>query len=151
MKIPDTNKIMSIVYISGLLIVLFIIYKILSSLGIIKTGKAKAQDKAESKAETLLRTSEYFNPLLIKKYPDYIPINPTEQAKELRKAFRGLGTDEEKIYTVFGRLKNKLNVSELALTYKAEYGNDLATVILNDMTDKEQLILMDIINKLPVR
>jgi hypothetical protein len=150
MKIPDTGKIISVVYIIAGLIVLFLIYKIMSGLGIIKTAKKKAKDKAESEAEEKLRSLPYFDPLYTKKFPDYKPIGEQSHilAKEIRKALRGLGTDEEAIFSVFGKLRSKLNISELALFYKVDYKRDLGTDLMNELTDGEQLTLMEIINKL---
>jgi hypothetical protein len=36
-----------------------------------------------------------------------------------------LGTDEETIYSVFGRLANRIQISELTLAYKVKYERDL--------------------------
>lgn len=152
MKTPDTGKILTFVYIAGALLALFLVYKILAGIGLIKTAKRKAKEKTQEQAEKELRTAEYFDTTLLNKYPLYSPLpGAKEMAKELRKSLRGLGTDEEKIFSIFGRLKNKLNISEIALYYKKEYKNDLGTDILNDMTDKEQVTLFQIISKLPAR
>lgn len=152
MKVPDTGKIISIVYIIAGLIVLLLIYKIMSGLGIIKTAKKKAKDKAESEAEEKLRSLPYFDPLLTKKYPDYRPMGSQSHVmvKELRKALKGLGTNEEALYNIFGRLKNKLNISELSLFYKVDYKRDLGTDLMNELNDSEQLTLLKIIDKLPM-
>jgi hypothetical protein len=151
MNTPDSGKIIQVMQVVAGLIVMFLIYKIMTGLGLIKTGKKKEEEKQKEAAADGLRSSEYFDTtLILKKQPSYIPLGSmaTQYAKDLRKALRGFGTDEEMIYAIFNRLKNKYQVSELSLAYKAEYKKDLLADIMNDLTDKEQVILWGIINKL---
>ena len=151
MKVPDTGKIISLVYIAGFIIALFVIYKILSAVGIIKTGKKKREQKEKAEALTELRTSDYFSPDYYKnKKFKSIGVNAADSyAVKLRKAVRGAGTDEESIYSTFGKLFNKCNISEVAERYYMKYKNDLQTDLLNDLTEKETLNLINIINALP--
>lgn len=153
MKVPDSNKIISLLYIGGALILVVVLYKILAAVGLIKTGAKKREEKAESEAEEKLRSLDYFNPLLLKQYPDYKTIYPLNRvtAEALRKALRGLGTNEEAVFTAFGKLPNKLSISEVTLAYKVAYNRDLGTDLMNDLTDAEQVTLLKIIDKLPVK
>jgi hypothetical protein len=152
MKVPDTGKIISIVYLGAALIGVYLVYKIFSGIGLIKTGERKREDKARTEAETNLREAKYFNPSYLSDKLDYYkPLgNPgITYTKELRKAIAGSGTDEEKIFSIFGRLNNKMNISEISLQYRKGYNRDLLSDLLNDLTEKEQLTLWNIINKLP--
>lgn len=151
MKVPDSNKIISLLYIGGALLLVVVLYKILAAVGLIKTGAKKREEKAESEAEEKLRSLDYFNPLLLKKYPDYKTIYPLNRvtAEALRKALRGLGTNEEAVFMAFGKLPNKLSISEVTLAYKVAYNRDLGTDLMNDLTDAEQVTLLKIIDKLP--
>ena len=153
MKVPDSNKIIGLLYIGGALVLVFIIYKVLAGVGLVKTAAKKREEKAESEAEEKLRSMAYFNPLLLKKYPEYVSIYPLNRvtAESLRKALRGLGTDEEAIFNAFGKLPNKLSISEVTLAYKVAYNRDLGTDLMNDMTDAEQVTLLKIIDKLPLK
>ena len=153
MKVPDTGKIISVVYIGAALIVVFLIYKIFAGVGLIKTTAKKKELSKRTEAEAKLRSSEYFNPLFLKGRLDQYKNKLGNQAKDysgqLRKAIAGLGTNEETIFSIFGRLKNKWNIGEISMYYRGSFNRDLLSDLLNDLTDKEQLILWDIINKLP--
>jgi hypothetical protein len=151
MKVPDTGKIISLVYIAGFIIVLFVLYKIMSSIGIIKTGKRKREDQEKDAAVEDLRTEEIFSPDYYKnrKFKSLGSNAAGLYAKNIRKAIRGIGTDEELLYTTFNKLYNKCNVSEIAELYFKEYKNDLQADLLNELTDKETVALMNIINDLP--
>lgn len=151
MKIPDTNKIISLVYIAGFIIALIIVYKILSSIGIIKTGKRKRTEAEAAAAVKMLQTDDYFNPAYFKD-KKFLSIGANAAnlyAQNLRKALRGAGTDEGLVYSTFGKLYNKCNVSEVAASYYLQYGRDLQADLLGDLTDKEITALMNIVNDLP--
>lgn len=151
MKTPDTGKIISIVYLAGFLIALFVVYKILASVGIIKTAKSKRKKQEQEAAVEMLRTDEYFSPTFFKnqKYKSIGSNAANLYAQQLRKAIRGIGTDEEMIFSIFGRLFNKVNISEVAASYYVQYGNDLQADLLNDLNEKEITALMNIVNDLP--
>lgn len=148
-----TSQMMTIAYFAAILIALYVVYKILASVGLIKTRKKKLAEKAQTTAETELRTLEYFNPLLLKVKPaGYVPLGSSTggmYAVLLRQAMAGLGTNEEKLFGVFGKLKNKYNISEVAAYYLVKFNRDLQSDILNELTDKEQVTLFEMINKLP--
>lgn len=147
MKIPDSNKIISVAMILGLLVVMFIVYKILGGLGLIKTAAKKKQEQAVED----IRTLEYFNPDLYKgKSFKSIGTNAASQyAEDIRKAIRGVGTNEELIYSTFNKLYNKLNISEVADAYGRKYSRDMQSDLLDDLGNKEMATLMELINSLP--
>ena len=143
-----SGKIKTVLYIVGGLIVLLIIVRIL------RTGKRKAKEiKKEDKIQAVqdLRTMEYFNPdFKVGKIFNPIGDNAADlYAEQLRKAVRGLGTNEERIYSTFSKLKCKANISEVAARYYLKFRRDLRTDILNDLNDKEKVILLGIINQMP--
>ena len=155
MNVPKIEKdeVMSLLYIAGLLIMVFLVFKIFRGVGLIK-NKAKEQTKQErEEAAENLRGSEYFNYTILKNVPGrYFPLGEVAKtyAETLRKAVRGFGTNEEAIFTLFGRLKNKWNIAEISFAYFEKYNRDLLTDLLNDLTNKEQVVLWNIIEKLPV-
>lgn len=151
MELPNTNKIFPVVYIIGILLILLIVYRVLKSLGIVKS-KAKTKAKEERK-ELIndLRGVEQFDVMYLDKKKGYKSLSAKAQdyAIALRNAMKGFGTDEENIFSLFSRLDSKDNISEIALVYKNKYKRDLLTDLLNELTDKEKAELMIIINKLP--
>lgn len=151
MKIPDTGKITTIAMIIGVLIVLFVIYKIMSGLGIIKSPAKKKAEREKAEAVNELRTNAIFDPQYYKgKVYKSLGSNQTALlSQHLRQAMQGLGTDEEKIYATFGKLYNKVNVSELALGYAAQFKRDLQTDLLSELSSKEIAILWSLIKDLP--
>jgi hypothetical protein len=150
-SIPDTGKIISIAYLLGFVVVLVIVYKLLAAVGIIKTAKARKTAAAKVQAVTQLRTEDYFSPTYYKdkKFKSIGSNAANLYAQNLRKAVRGWGTDEESIFSTFGKLYNKCNISEVSEKYYLQYGRDLQTDLLDDLTDKETVELMDIVNSLP--
>lgn len=152
-SIPEVKggQFMTILYGIAIVVILYVVYQVLTKIGLIKTRTKRQAIAAKTEAEANLRASEYFNPLLLKNNEKYVPLAGTGKlyAGMLYKAMRGLGTDEEAIYSVFGRLHSKENISELALYYQTIGKRDLITDILNELTDKEQATLWSIIEKLP--
>lgn len=151
MKVPDTGKILNVVYLAGFLIALFVVYKLLSALGIIKSAKRRRTIEEQNAAVDMLRTDEYFDPAYYKgqKFKSIGGNAANLYAQHLRKALGGAGTDEELVYATFGKLFNKCNVSEVAARYYLQYGKDLQADLLGDLSKKEVAELMEIINDLP--
>jgi hypothetical protein len=151
MEAPDSGKIMNVAMLLGLLVVLFIVYKLMAAVGIIKTGASKRADKEKEGAVNMLRTDEYWQPTYYKgKTYKSIGSNAANlYAQNIRKSLRGIGTDEELIYSTMGKLFNKINISEIAASYFLQYNKDLQTDLLNDLSAKEVVNLMNIVNALP--
>jgi hypothetical protein len=152
-NVPElkTGQMMTIVYILALLIVLFIVYKVLAGIGLIKTGKRRRAEKEQEEAVNMMRKDEYWNPLYIqnKVYKSIGKNAAIEYASNLRRAMQGWGTNEERIFSTFGKLYNKCNVSEVALAYYVNYNENLQADLLNELTDSEVATLMNIVNGLP--
>jgi hypothetical protein len=140
------GQMLTIAYFIGILVILFVVYKTLKGLGLIKDAQKDA-------AVENLRTTDLLNPDYFKgKQGNFRSLGADAamlHASELRAAMQGLGTDEEAIYAVFGKLYNKINCSELAATYLQGFGDDLQTDLLNELIDSEKQKLWDIIQKLP--
>lgn len=154
MKVPDSNKVISFAYIAALIIILFVVYKIMTGLGLIKTSAKKKESAAEEAAATSLREMKYFDPMFLKNkldgYTTLKSATASRYAEELKDAIRTIkGTDEEKIFGVFASLPCRYAISEVSLNYKMNYNRDLKADLLNDLNDGEKLILVTIINKLP--
>ncbi len=60
-----------------------------------------------------------------------------------------LNDDEQKIYSVFRGLKDKVQVSQLANAYQEEYANNLIDVLKDRLSTSEIKIIMGIVAKLP--
>lgn len=150
MNIPNIKKdeIMSLVYLAAIIIVIFLIYKIFRGVGLIKNrDREEAKAEKEAAAEEL-RSSAYFD--TSRKFTASLGIVQSDiMAQELRKAIRGVGTNEEAIFAVFGRMKSRDNITEVAVNYKQQYKRDLLTDLLNDLTAKEQVVLWNLLNKIP--
>lgn len=151
MKIPDTGKITSIAMIIGILIVLFVIYKILTGLGVIKSAAKKKLERDKAEALNELRTNPIFEPEYYKgkTYKSLGQNGATLLSQHLRTAMQGLGTDEEGIFATFGKLYNKVNVSELALGYAAQYKRYLREDLLSELSGKDLATLWNMIKQLP--
>ena len=150
MELPNTNKYIPLFYIVGILVIVLIIYRVLKSIGLIKS-QAKIKAKAQRKELISdLRGVEQFDVLYLDKRKGYKSLSDRAQqyAVALRNAMKGFGTDEESIMSIFSRLNNRDNISEVALVYKNKYERDLLIDLLNELTDKEKAELMTIINKL---
>lgn len=155
MKVPELKggQMITIAYFVGIVVVLFIVYKFLGKIGLIKTSEKKREEEAETKAAAQLRTSVYFEPLYLKdKLSTYKPLGKSlasSYASQLKGSLSGAGTDEETIYAVFGKLRSKENIAEISAYYLQKYSRSLQSDLLNDLNDAEMVILTDIINKLP--
>jgi hypothetical protein len=158
MEAPDSGKLINLVTLIGLVLVLFIIYRIMAATGLLKTVASKKEDAAKAAAVTDMRVMEYFNP----EYYQHFGTQPLSDetgksyAKGLRNAMAGIGTNEESIFTIFGKLPNKTAISQISWEYKQQYGfpfyilgDNLQDDLLNELSATEVTTLMKIINKLP--
>lgn len=154
MNVPElkANQMITITYFVGLVIVIFIVLQLLKKIGLVKSAAKKRSEKEQKAAVEMLATDDYFKPSYYKdkKFKSIGSNSANQYSQLLHKAIRGLGTDENAIYSTFGKLYNKTNISEIAESYNLQYGKDLQTDLLNDLTDKEITKLMNIINGLPL-
>lgn len=163
MNVPDLKggQMITIAYIIGILVVLFIVYKIMAGIGLVKTAKERKTEAKEETAVTDLRSSPYFDPLFLKGKTGYTPLGATADtyAELLKKGiFSGLfgatlgwNTDEEKIYSAFTSIGTKYRIAEVALAYNSKYDRDLRTDLMNNLGSDEALTLSDLINNLPTK
>ena len=161
MKAPElnTNQMVTIGYFIGILIILYIVYKILNAVGLLKSQADKRDDALKAAAVTSLRLDSYFDPNYFQSVNNYNGLSvgdATDKALSLRNAMAGIGTDEEKIYSIFGGLPSKTAISEVSNRYKDQYGfpfyimsDDLKTDLLNELDATEVTTLMSIIDSLP--
>jgi len=152
---PITGKIKIILYAVGGLIVLVLVIRFLRG----SKRRARQETKQEKKtvkaeiknSATNLRGVKEFDPdfQLGKSFKPLSNNVADLYAENLRKAIRGLGTNEDIIYITFGKFYNKANISEVAARYYLKFKRNLLVDILSDLNDKEQKTLFDIIKKLP--
>jgi hypothetical protein len=145
------DKVIIYIYIAGALVGVFFIYKVMAKLGLVKTS----EDKKEDKNVTALQTCDYFDPTIIngRSFTILGETKAKSYAGEIYKAlhgslFFGLGTDEEAIYSIFGRFNNKYQIAEVAGWYQIEFNVSLLTDLLNELSDSEKSKLYSIIDKL---
>lgn len=144
----ETNdKIKIALTIVVIFIVLFLVFKIAGKIGLIETKK----DKEKKRAVETLTLLEYFNPAYFKN-KSFKPLGSVISdalAVDIRKSIKGFGTNEDLLFSTFSKLKNKINISEVAEAYYKKYQSDLKADILKDLNDTEKEKLMFIINSLP--
>ena len=153
-KLPDTTKIIGIAQLAAILIIILVIYKILTSLGIIKSKKRKEKIAAKESADSDLASMPYFDPLWLKKnFDGYVSLGSIGKShvELLRAAMRLGASDQTKILSVFSRLHNKRNIAELTFYYNGAYKRDLLTDLLKKLSKAQVVKLIQIINQLPAR
>jgi hypothetical protein len=155
MKVPELKggQMMTIAYIVGIILVIFIVIKALQKIGLVASKEKRAREAEKVEALDNIRTDDYWNPNYYKgKSFKSLGSNLAETyAKELRRSLRGIGTDEEQINVTFGKMFNVINISEVAEKYYLMYKNSLQADLLNDLSDKEIVTLMNVINDLPLK
>lgn len=149
-------------YLLATVVVLIILYFLLRKIGLVpklfkpkaerEAAKTKTEVKAATKViETTVNRSDYFNPSLWQGVTKS-RLLPDETAREnaeiLRKAMKGLGTNESAINSVFRSLTDKIQVSQIAFFYLSAYSRDLASDLSKELTKKELQITYDIINNI---
>lgn len=147
MTIDNAAKTKLILLGVGLLFVIFFLNKILTMVGIRKSKTRIEKDEAEES----LNTMKYFEPGYYKTVP-HKPLGETmaqQYAKELQKAVSFIGTNEDLIYSTFGKLDNKVQISEIVEQYYLMKRKDLRGRLMKELNRKEQVMLFKIIQSLP--
>ena len=148
---------MTIAYIIGILIVLYIVYKVLAAVGLVKTAAAKKKEAAEAAATTEITVGNFWQPDYWKTQTGFSKLgveNAKEFATDIHDSIYGflkIGTNAAKIMTTFGRCYNKINVSEISDAYNQKYERDMQADLLNNLTDEHIAQLVSIVNNLPNR
>lgn len=73
-------------------------------------------------------------------------------AQEIHNSFGGWwqgGDDEDRLYGIFRKLKDKVQVSQVAKAYYNKYRVNLIDKLYDKLTDKEVGIILDIVGQLP--
>jgi len=134
------------IYVIPSLLILYVLHKILQSVGIVETKKSK-----EEKNKTIkVINSDYFNPNYYKTVlHKFLDLEVSKRyAHDLRVAFSGFGTDEGAVYSTFKKLDNKVQISEISSSYYIQYKRDLKADLLDELNESEVAIVYDIINSL---
>ena len=141
----DKNKLL--LYVVGAIVVLLIVDQILKALNL----KKDKTDKKEEEAQSELRTNDFFNPMFYrgKAFSALGKSVSNQYAKDIKNSLGIFNDNEELIYTTFGKLKCKYNISEIAESFYELYGKEMLPAILAKLNSKEMTILNTIINKLP--
>lgn len=151
MNIDTATKSKLILLGIGALLVLFFLNKILTMIGIRKSRTKLEKEEAEQS----LNTMKYFEPNFHKTEPHKKLGESMAQfyAKELNKAWRffrpTFGVNEDLIFSTFGKLGNKVQISEVAEQYYLMKKEDLRTRIMKELNASEAVKLFNIIKSLP--
>jgi hypothetical protein len=157
-QVPElkAGQMITLAYIIGIVIVIFIIYKVLQKVGLIKTSAEIDAAKAYTTSLSNLRTDTHFDPAFLTDNQNiaYKPIGDASQgyAEDIHDSIYGflqIGTNAEKIFSTFSKCFNKFNISEIAGAYLKEYDRDMRSDLLNNLSDDHVTTLNDIIGKLP--
>jgi hypothetical protein len=153
------GQMITLAYFIGILILLFIVYKVLQKIGLIKTSAEKKAENVQQTAITTMRIEDVFDPTFIKDNMDgYTTLGNTKSdwyAASIHDSIYGyilpqFGTNFEEIFSTFGKMNCKLNISETALAYYQSFsGRDMRADLLNNLSDQHIADLMAMINKLP--
>jgi hypothetical protein len=158
MKAPElnTNQMMTIAYFIGILLVLFIVYKILNGLGLVKTAADKETAAAAQAAVSTLTVDQFFQP------DSSVTVLPDDTAaadvKSLQTALGAIFADQETVNVVLGGLPSKTAIKQLAALYHDNYSwftdslfvtDNLQADILRRLSATKVKALMDIITNLP--
>jgi len=156
MKIPDSSKIINLATLLGLVVVLFVIYKILASVGLISTPASRKAAADKLAARQQLLSSEYFSPTYFHDHlGEYTSIGQDASYAYADRIYEALGsissitTDFDAIQGVFLSLNCKTNISEVAGGYAVNHSAYLNKDLSDGLSDNKCLELMNIINKLP--
>lgn len=149
MSIDKTLQTKLIIFGIATIVIIYILKVIFKRVGLIKSDETL---KKEAKVIELAN-SDYFNPNYHegKNFKKLSDTEIKQAVLRLRRAMRGIGTGESQIYAVFKTLDSKLQISQLSKGFYNEYKKDLLTEIQDELREKEQAILMDIITELPNR
>lgn len=77
--------------------------------------------------------------------PTYQPYEYSDFAGQLKTAMSGMGTDEEKIYNVFRKLKNQRDVAETHAAFGLLKGEDLTAWINDELSESERIKIKQIL------
>jgi hypothetical protein len=144
METNDKIKIAAFLVIAVLVII--IVWRILGKVGLVKSKEAKQKESAVEDFNTLRQFEQGYS-----KGKTFAPLGKVVSdiyAKELYNAHGVLNDNEDQVYSTFGKLKNKMNISEVSDSFYNLYKKDLRAY-LGFLDPAEKTKLMGIINRLP--
>lgn len=148
------------VYLIGSILGIIVFVLILKKIGLIKIKSKQAREASKIKdaqrqqrkvVTTTVLKSDLFKPTYWKSQSksSLLPEDTAKNlAKKIKKAWGFLNDDEDGIYGVFRSLTNKAQVSQLAFFYLSEYGDDLASVLVDRLNKKELNNVYNIIDNI---
>lgn len=136
----DNSKYIIWVYVGAVVVIGFIIYKVLSSIGLIKTSKEREYAESKNTAQLDVMKLDYFSPSYYRgKKVSITQAGINSLADKFYDAVKGWGTNEDELAGVFAALKYKTDVSFLAEAYLKRHGEDLRNRIISEL-DKTELV-----------
>jgi len=95
----------------------------------------------------------HFVPRLLRSVNGTLLLLSPEAAKSYARQVHGVwsfwGDDEQQLYGIFRKLKDKAQISQLAASYQELFGVNLIDKLSSRLNQKELSTLLSIVNKLP--
>lgn len=137
--------------IAGLLVFLFVVYKMMQKFGLLKTEEAAQLEKDNQSASSSLENP--FSPRYFKSQPGKkIQLLKSAAAKKLAdQIYNSIGNfydDENSVYGAFRQLKYKTQVSQLADTFAKYHQADLFIYLERNFNEKEIKVIHNIVGGL---
>jgi hypothetical protein len=132
------------------LVGLFIVYKVLQKLGIIKTS----EEAKEEKQLANLESSNYWD---FNKFLNTVPKGTlvltqggaSAYADDIYNAKGVFNDDEDKVFAVFRAMKTQSQVASLAKRFNQKYSKDLYTFVRGFFNDDEMLTIKKLLDSKP--
>jgi hypothetical protein len=137
-----------------LIIIVWIVFLLLKRVGLIKDAVTKKLEKDVENAVSEISNTNIFDPNLYKQSNygyAHLPSNETVNAwvKGIKDSFGWFNDDEERIYSIFRQMNNKLTVSQVSDAYTQLYRSDLFGDLRDYLNDRELAFLWKIIDSKP--
>lgn len=137
-------------YIGALIAGLIVLWVVLKRLGLIQDRQARKDEREIEKSVSRINQNDYFKPQTwVDASKNKLLTDDMAQnyADEIYHSFKWYNDDEERIYSVFRKLTDKAQISQIAYAYANKWNSDLAGDILN-LDDDEIHIIYQIIEKI---
>lgn len=131
----------------GSIVYFGLVNPILKSVGL----KDSAEDKEKEKALEKERKENYWQQTYYENKQNLLTLNAmgaNEIADGIYNSWGLFNDDESTITSVFGKIKTKSDLSYVASRYYALHKSDLLTDIEKNMSSKEVLVILKLVNKL---
>jgi len=119
---------------------IWVIYKVLKSVGLIKTAGERQYTEDKNLAQSDIMKVDFFKPSYYKgKKVTKTKAGAKLLAKQFNEAVRFYGTDESKLAAVIAQLRTKADVSFLNEAIIANYGYDFRDRLIDELDSAELL------------